>query len=81
MYDISPYMEQKIKAVLRYTTQFNTTDTSEPATYISHPDFMDVVRARALMFGKRIGVDFAEGYITHKMIGITSFDNIINNVT
>jgi bacillithiol biosynthesis deacetylase BshB1 len=81
VYDISPYMEQKIKAVLCYTTQFNATDTSEPATYISHPGFMDVVRARALMFGKRIGVDFAEGYITHKMIGITSFDNIINNVT
>jgi bacillithiol biosynthesis deacetylase BshB1 len=81
VYDISPYMEQKMKAVLCYTTQFNTTDATEPATYISHPDFMDVVRARALMFGKRIGVDFAEGYITQKMIGITSFDSIINNVT
>lgn len=81
VYDISPYLEQKMEAVLCYTTQFNATDTSEPATYISNPDFMDVIRARALMFGKRIGVNFAEGYITHKMIGINSFDSIINNVT
>lgn len=81
VYDISPYIEQKLEAVLCYSTQFNATDTSEPATYISNPDFMDVIRARALMFGKRIGVNFAEGYITHKMIGITSFDNIINNIT
>ncbi len=81
VYDISPYFEQKLKAVLCYTTQFNTTDNSEPATYISNPDFIDVIKARALMFGKRIGVTFAEGYITQKMIGITSFDHIIQNIT
>ncbi len=81
VYDISDHFEQKLKAVLCYTTQFNTTDLREPATYISNPDFLDVIKARALMFGKRIGVTFAEGYITHKMIGITSFDNIIQNVT
>lgn len=81
VYDISAHFEQKMKAVLCYTTQFNTTDGSEPATYISNPDFLDVIKARALMFGKRIGVTFAEGYITQKMIGVTSFDNIIQNVT
>jgi len=81
VYDISSYFEQKMKAILCYTTQFNTLDESEPHTYISNPDFIDVIRSRALMFGKRIGVNFAEGYITQKMIGITSFDNIINNVT
>lgn len=81
VFDISAHFEQKLKAILCYTTQFNTTDNSEPATYISNPDFIDVIKARALMFGKRIGVTFAEGYISHKMIGITSFDHIIQNVT
>ena len=33
------------------------------------------------MMGKGIGVKFAEGYLTQKMIGITSFDSIIKNVT
>ena len=81
VFDISAQFEQKMKAVLCYTTQFNTTDSSEPSTYISNPDFLDVIKARALMFGKRIGVTFAEGYITQKMIGISSFDDIIQNVT
>lgn len=81
VYDISNHFEKKLEAILCYTTQFNTTDSSEPATYISNPDFIDVIRARALMFGKRIGVTFAEGYITQKMIGIRSFDHIIQNVT
>lgn len=79
--DISAFIEQKMKAVLAYTTQFNTTDDSEPQTYISRPDFMDVIRSRALMFGKRIGVEYAEGYITTKAIGVKSFDAFIQHTT
>ncbi|HYJ65995.1 MAG TPA: bacillithiol biosynthesis deacetylase BshB1 [Parafilimonas sp.] len=81
LFDISDYYEQKIKAVLSYTTQFNATDDSEPQTYISTPDFIDVIKARALMFGKRIGVKYAEGYLTTKMIGVKNFDAFIQQVT
>jgi len=79
--DISASFAQKMKSVYCYTTQFNTTDNSEPQTYISSPDFMDVIRSRALMFGKRIGVEYAEGYITTKMIGFKSFDVFIQHTT
>jgi len=81
LFDISDTYEQKIKAVLCYTTQFNTTDASEPQTYISNPDFLEVIKARALMFGKRIGVRYAEGYLTTKMIGVKNFDAFIQDVT
>jgi bacillithiol biosynthesis deacetylase BshB1 len=81
LFDISDTFEQKIKAVLCYTTQFNTTDTSEPQTYISDPDFLNVIRARALMFGKRVGVKYAEGYLTTKMIAVNSFDAFIRQTT
>ena len=81
LFDISDHYEQKIKAILCYTTQFNTTDTSEPETYISNPDFLEVIKARALMFGKRLGVRYAEGYLTTKMIGVKSFDAFIQKVT
>ncbi|HWB25239.1 MAG TPA: bacillithiol biosynthesis deacetylase BshB1 [Chitinophagaceae bacterium] len=79
--DISTVFPQKMKAILCYGTQFNSTDNTEPQTYISTPDFMDVIRSRALMFGKRIGVEFAEGYITTKMIGFKSFDAFIQHIT
>ena len=81
LFDISDHFEQKIKAILCYTTQFNTTDISEPETYISNPDFLDVIKARALMFGKRIGVKYAEGYLTTKMVGVKNFDAFIQKVT
>ena len=81
LFDISKHFEQKVKAILCYATQFNTTDDSEPQTYISTPDFLDVIKARALMFGKRIGVRYAEGYLTTKMIGVKTFDAFIQHVT
>ncbi len=81
LFDVSDHFEQKLKAILCYGTQFNSTDNSEPQTYISTPDFLDVIKARALMFGKRIGVKYAEGYLTTKMIGVKNFDAFIQNVT
>lgn len=79
--DITPFMERKMEAVLAYGTQFASADTSEPQTYISSPQFLETVKARALMLGKRIGVGYAEGYITEKIIGFSNFDAIIKHTT
>lgn len=81
VFDISDHWEKKLEAVLCYTTQFNTTDNSEPQTYISTPDFIDTIKSRALMLGKRIGAKYAEGYISTKMLGVISFDAFIQKVT
>ncbi len=79
--DITAYMERKMEAVLAYGTQFTNADRSEPQTYISSPQFLETVKARALMLGKRIGVGYAEGYITEKIIGFSNFDAIIKHTT
>ena len=79
--DITAHMNKKVEAILAYTTQFNSTGGNEPQTYISTPQFLETVKARAMMLGKRIGVGYAEGYITEKIIGINSFDAIIKHTT
>ena len=79
--DITPYHDKKIEAILAYKTQFNSLGTDEPQTYISSPQFLDTVKARALMLGKRIGVKYAEGFVSEKILGINSFDAFIQNVT
>ncbi|MEO8117274.1 MAG: bacillithiol biosynthesis deacetylase BshB1 [Bacteroidota bacterium] len=81
LFDISAYHEQKLKAILCYETQFNSKDTNEPTTYISSPDFFESLKARALMLGKKIGVHYAEGYISQKMLGIENFDAFISRET
>ena len=79
--DITAFMDKKLESILAYSTQFNSTGGEEPQTYISTPQFLETVKARAMMLGKRIGVGYAEGYITEKIIGISSFDAIIKHST
>lgn len=81
--DISDVFEQKMQAIQAYATQFHTSTAGGdgPQTYISTPDFLDSVIARARMLGKRIGVKFAEGFTTDKKIGIKGLDALIQNET
>lgn len=81
--DISDVFEQRMKAIQAYTTQFHSgnTGSGEPQTYISTPDFLESVVARARMFGKRIGVKYAEGFISEKKIGIKNLNALIQNET
>src|SRR5882724_1518168 len=68
--DISDVFDQRMKAIEAYTSQFYVAENSNegPQTYISTPDFLESIKARARMFGKRIGVKYAEGFITEKTI-------------
>lgn len=77
--DISDVFEQRMKAIEAYATQFyNPVNGGEgPQTYISTPDFLDSVIARARMLGKRIGVKYAEGFISEKKIGIRNLDALV----
>jgi len=81
--DITDVFEQRMEAIEAYKTQFHTSVNSDegPQTYISTPDFLDSVVARARMLGKRIGVKYAEGFISEKKIGIRNLDSLILNET
>jgi len=79
--DITAFHEKKLESILCYTTQFHSELSTEPQTYISSPQFLDTVKARAMMLGKRIGVMYGEGFISEKLLGVKSFDSLIANVT
>ena len=79
--DISDVFDQKIKAVQAYKTQFFSADATGPKTYISSPEFLEGIIARAAMFGKMIGVKYAEGFVSKKMIGVKSFDALVQKDT
>jgi len=75
--DISEFHDKKLESIACYKTQFYNPELDEPQTYLSTPVFMESVKARAVNFGKRIGVKYAEGFISEKAIGIKSFDSLI----
>ena len=79
--DITAVFEQKLEAIKAYTSQFHNGETEGPQTYISTPDFLDSVVYRHKWFGKMIGVKYAEGFISEKMIGVKSFEALIQENT
>jgi bacillithiol biosynthesis deacetylase BshB1 len=79
--DITDVFDKKIEAIEAYKTQFYDPASKEPETYISSPEFLESIIYRAKMFGKLIGVKYAEGFLSKKMIGIESFDALIQRST
>ena len=79
--DITDVFEKKIEAIKAYKTQFFNPELKEPETYISSPEFLESIIYRAKMFGKLLGVKYAEGFISKKMIGFSSFDAFIQKDT
>lgn len=79
--DISDVFEMKLEAIKAFKTQFHNPNLAGPQTYISTPDFLDSVIYRYKMFGKMIGVKYAEGFISTKAIGIKNFDALIKENT
>jgi bacillithiol biosynthesis deacetylase BshB1 len=79
VYDVTPVFERKLESIGAYSSQFHSTsyDKQEPQTYISGPEFLDSVIGRAQMCGKMIGVKYAEGFISEKMIGIDNLDSFV----
>ncbi len=79
VYDVTAVFERKIESVKAYSSQFFSSEYSkdEPQTYISTPEFLNSIIGRHQMFGKMIGVAYAEGFITEKMIGVKSLDSFI----
>ncbi len=82
--DVTDVFEKKLEAIGAFKTQFfnpQAQEDEEPQTHISSPEFLESVIYRAKMFGRMIGVKYAEGYKSQKMIGIRSFDVLIKENT
>jgi bacillithiol biosynthesis deacetylase BshB1 len=79
--DITPVIDRKLEAIKTFSSQFLAPKDNEPQTYISGSGFFDSVVYRAKMLGKMVGVEYAEGYTSAKMIGIRSFADVINKTT
>lgn len=83
VYDITVVFDRKLDSIRAYSSQFHSTEynSDEPQTYISTPEFLNSIIGRHAMFGKMIGVAYAEGFRTEKMIGIDSFESFIQKDT
>jgi bacillithiol biosynthesis deacetylase BshB1 len=66
--DISNFFETKMKSVWAYSTQFHNPESNESETFISSPEFIDYVDARAKYYGFQIGKKFGEPFYCEEKI-------------
>ncbi|WP_413309197.1 bacillithiol biosynthesis deacetylase BshB1 [Bacillus sp. 1P10SD] len=60
--DISPFIEKKLSALRAYRSQFEQSDQSIDTPLVN--GYIETVEARERMFGKLVGVSYAEGFKT-----------------
>ena len=75
--DISPYWDKKIKVIKAFKSQFYDPNNNEPETFISNPEFLEFLKARAREYGHAVGVKYAEGFTVNRLIGTSNLFNLI----
>ncbi len=71
--DVTAEWETKVAAIRAYKSQFFNPAGEGPQTYISRPEFLDYITARAQEFGHAIGTRYAEGFVSEKALSIDNF--------
>lgn len=74
--DVSSVWQQRMKAVMAYDSQFYNPDSKEPVSPIATKEFLQTVEGKAAIFGRNIGVQFAEGFTTERTLGVRDLFDI-----
>jgi bacillithiol biosynthesis deacetylase BshB1 len=76
--DVTDYWDKKIESINAFGSQFHNPNwQNEPQTYISSPEFIQVIEARAREFGKVINVKYAEGFTSRRILGVDNLFNLL----
>jgi N-acetylglucosamine malate deacetylase 1 len=75
--DISPFMDKKFETIMAYKSQFFDPLSNEPVTPISSKSFLDSVRGKDAVYGRYIGVEYAEGFNVNRTIGVNDIFDLI----
>ncbi len=70
--DVSNFMDQKMKSVLAYKTQFYDPKSDAPETPISSKNFTDSIIYRARDLGRLVGVEYGEGFTVERYPAVDS---------
>lgn len=75
--DISDHIDEKIKSIMMFKTQFYNPESKEPETPISGIEFLNFIKARAKDFARPIGTKYAEGFTSVKYLGVDNMFNLL----
>jgi|SRR5436190_10555897 len=68
--DVSDFVEEKMKSIRAYGSQFYKADSAEPVTRISERGFIEEIESRMQYFGSLIGVDAGEPFYVREALNV-----------
>ena len=74
--DVSDFMEQKLDAVMAYSSQFFDPNSNEPTSPIATKNFTESIEYRAKDLGRLIFVDYAEGFTVERYVAVNSLGDL-----
>lgn len=75
--DITPYFDKKHQAIMAFSSQFYKSGSNEPETPISSKAFLESLNSKMAIWGRAIGVNYAEGFTVSRCPGVNSLFDLI----
>jgi len=75
--DITKEMEEKMKSILCYKTQFYNPASKETETIISSKDFLESIKYRAKDLGRQSDCKYAEGFIANQNLKVDYLTDLV----
>ena len=75
--DVTEYAEKKRESIMCFSSQFFDPKSAEPQTPISSPEFIESLFAKMSIWGRAIGVKYAEGFTVARYPGVTNLFDLI----
>lgn len=67
--DVSDVFDLRMKAIQAYRSQFDPT-TGDPQTYISRPQFLEMIETRAKYYGSKIEAAYGEPFFSREALRV-----------
>jgi bacillithiol biosynthesis deacetylase BshB1 len=68
--DVSEFVDEKMKSIRAYGSQFYSADSGEPETRISERGFLEEIESRMQYFGSLIGVEAGEPFYVREALNV-----------
>jgi len=75
--DVSAHIETRNKAIWAFESQLHNPNSMEEETFISSPEFLKMLDARGKTLGHSIGVEFGDGFIGTRNIGVSDLFGLL----
>lgn len=75
--DITEFYDVKHKSIMAFSSQFFNTNSNEPETPISSKEFLESLNSKMSLWGRAIGVKYAEGYTVCRYPGVNNLFDLI----